>query len=224
MKRLVLALLVLTACGDDDDSPLPVQRDAGGVQDAAASLDASRSASLDASSHTGDASPAPQADASLGECTLDQAYQVRFEGGLVAYRDSYELAGAQVVKTRAYSGRVNPAVDDKSCSYDIASCRWRDRVDAGWLRDALADSSVVAAFSEGGEVLGLDYRPVDGTVLVVARADGKEIWIGADCGMTPGCTPIPEGVAALRTMLGKLFEEHPGDPARAAPDGSCPPE
>ena len=155
-----------------------------------------------------------QVDASTA-CPLASGRLVYFfEGGFVSYQSTYSVSAAGVFqRDRVDRGRPDAGIE--SCVAALASCGSSD-VDGADLEAALAAPAVQAAFSaDTALVLGQDRRPVDGSVLVIERADGKRITIGNPCSAgAPGCTPIPAAVESLSDLLYQLASQQasPGRP------------
>ncbi|MET0286472.1 MAG: hypothetical protein ABW352_18465 [Polyangiales bacterium] len=206
LSRLFLTCLALGACGDDDPAAKPGPD--SGSPDAAVQLDAKinldgmvvRDAQPDAHDN---------ADSSLPLCIVDQKYELRLVGGLPTHRESWELDAWRLRKTREADGGAN------SCVSLIPDC-----VE---LYGRLTNSVVTASFTEGETVYGQDSRPWDGSILVIEREDGDQLWIADDCGDALNCRPIPLEVAALRNViLTALSAHYEVDPAQADAAGNCP--
>lgn len=150
-------------------------------------------------------SPVPDADVPQEGC-VDVGVSWRLDGGFVAYTDDLTLTPCRsfTLERRAAGDPGSSA----SCSNEVAldATVTADDVDA-----ALANADVQAAFALAPVLFGRDSRPVDGTVFRI-EVGGAVIEIGDACA-DPGCTPIPAGVAALRTLLQELAEQQ-----RALPD------
>jgi hypothetical protein len=86
-----------------------------------------------------------------------------------------------------------------ACSVMLAACG--TPMGIGEVERAIAHADVVQALAAPKTPLfGHDSRPVDGTVFQITIA-GKSIEVGDACSGSPGCVAIPNGVAALVTLL-----------------------
>lgn len=201
----VLALGVWMGCGDDADVADPPAADAS-VADASRELDA-KAPSVDASldGAKGDASA----------CGLDQGYKFARVGGNALYHDAYTLkANGELTKQRADTGRAGPndAGILRQCVVMLPACG-SDAVDPGDLTDALVE--VTAVWGAEPNLFGIDPRPYDGQVLVIAREDGKVLELGDPCGDSPDCRPITPTLDTLEKVFGRLVQETAENPACA---------
>jgi hypothetical protein len=192
-SRLLFATLALAACSDDD---APVQRNIDAGQ---------HDAGLDA--HVPDASTDASVDA--GSCSLDQTYKIYSSGGLVSFRDYLTVTRAGKVTLRRDRSESNlDAGVLLECSYDLPACGSAG-VDAADLSAVLTRPDVIAAFSDDERVHGCDSRPIDGTVTVVERADGKTIYLGDS---SREVCALSEPMSALRSVVIKLSLQYANDP------------
>lgn len=201
---VVLLLGAFMGCGDDDESEDPP------VADASAS-DASRA--QDAKTPELDASLDAKVDG--GSCSLDQRYQFGYAGGNAIYHDAYTLtASGQLTKQRVDTGRApaNDAGTARQCVVTLPACG-SDAVDPADLTAALEAAS--ESWATAPNLFGVDPRPYDGQVLVIARADGKTIELGDACDNSVGCRPLTPALEALRTVFARLIQETSESPACA---------
>jgi hypothetical protein len=190
MRASLVALIACAsvACGDDvGDDPTPA-------------LDAG----LDASSHS--RVDAMAFEASAPGCVPIQRYRWSTQGGLVAWHNSYAVAPPSTLTvTREVYNRGTEA----TCSLELPTCG-DPRIDLGELNAALTAPEIEAEFTDDPQVIGFDSRPVDGTVLLVEREDGKQLILGSGAQCDAGiadqrCSPaITPAVAQLRTTLFRI--------------------
>jgi hypothetical protein len=120
-----------------------------------------------------------------------------YSGGLVAYTRRQSVDPCNVFtlqQTDYFVDAGNP-----SCTNEIP-CVASGVYGMDSLLNALGHSDVIAAFAAAPVLFGVDQRPVDGP-LFEADLGGSVIQVGSDCGGSVGCTAIPDGVRALRTLL-----------------------
>ncbi|MCA9664631.1 MAG: hypothetical protein KC503_03555 [Myxococcales bacterium] len=126
----------------------------------------------------------------LAACPTPMVWQ--YLGGLVAYRDKSTLTNCSAFLLER-SGTVN-----LQCMTTLAA----NDADLAKVTAALSRSDTQAALTTGtGKLYGRDTRPVDGQVFEVTIA-GRQALVGSPCTSSgSSCTPIPAGLAALRTAL-----------------------
>ncbi|MCA9606490.1 MAG: hypothetical protein KC619_12880 [Myxococcales bacterium] len=140
-----------------------------------------------------------------GACAtcLAAAYEFGSDGGLVPERRRSRIEPCQdFTQTRVGLGSGGST---RMCESVIPSCD--DTTGAITTDDvvrAFAHPDVVAAFAAAPVLYGSDTRPVDGSVFQIQAVGGGLVEVGFDCTGAPACTPIPPGVAALRSLLGQL--------------------
>ena len=135
----------------------------------------------------------------------------RWDGGLVAFRDSYSVVGcASVAKTREDFGSGGGSTTCE-VAIDPLDC---DAI--GAVQAALAHPDVAAARAAAPVLYGVDFRPVDGQVYRIDIA-GDVIELGSECSDREGCDPIPEGLATLRETLMALAAVVDAAPECTAP-------
>lgn len=196
---LPLAALALIAC-DDDEGPSDPVIDGG----ADARVDDKLDAKVDAQPSDAKVDAASDASAS---CTLDQSYVIATSGGLMSNRNSYVLSASGKLTVTNVAESIDPDAGVRfSCSVDLPACG-SAKVDSSDLAAAFQAPGVIAAFGDGSKVLGFDSRPMDGSVWVFQRADGKRILLGGPCNGASGCTAIPADVEALGKVIGDLFQQ-----------------
>jgi hypothetical protein len=153
----------------------------------------------DATAASGDASgpPVPDSapvavapdDAAAG-CAFDRPYELYRDGGLRLYQD----------KSKLVPPRQHSITRDRLRGAPTASCFRTlpcDNVDA--LMRAIAHPDVVEAMKLATRPhYGEDPRPVDGTIFVFTRDDGRGFSVG------PG--NVPAGIRALEELLLKVLE------------------
>jgi hypothetical protein len=206
----VVALGVFVGCGDDDEVADPPVADAS-VADAARELDA-KTPALD-----GNVLADAQVDAASGSCRLDQRYQFGFIGGNAIYHDAHTLdASGELTKQRADTGRAGPndAGPLRQCVVTLPPCG-SDAVDLADLTAALTDANVVGSWATAPNLFGVDPRPYDGQILVIARTDGKVIEIGDACEQGADCRLVTPALDALRTVFARLVQQTSESPACA---------
>jgi hypothetical protein len=184
MRCLVLAFLV-AACGGSVISP---------------------SSSPDGGTPDTEAPDAPSASPSTAACNHCLASTIAWgmNGGLGdGSTDTSSLAPC-----RQYTHSRKTSAGTKECGFEIPACgRPDDQVDV--LALTLARTDVQQALSGGTALFGSDPRPCDGAVLEITIG-ARTISVGGDCTAQclagSPCTPVPEGVRQLATILQGLDE------------------
>lgn len=163
--------------------------------------DAAADAQLEATPYESPDAPAettPDTTASdAGACTFSTTYSFWDDGGLRAYSDESTLTPARThsMERTAYFGSDGK----RSCSRVVA-CTSGTAVTVPAIEAAIAHADVQAALAKpAGMLYGGDPRPVDGTVWVFKRADGRSFMVGSG--------NVPAGLAALEALLRKLTNE-----------------
>ena len=137
-------------------------------------------------------------------CSFPHTYRFRDDGGFRAFADSSTLAPPHS-HTLARDHFANAAPNQ--CSRDIV-CVDPTLVDVVEILQALAHPDVVAALAQTTRPFyGGDTRPVDGTVFMFDRDDGR--------GFTVGTGPVPAGLSTLVDLLHRLAQQTATTPACA---------
>jgi len=195
----LLSLLALTpSCGDDGRTATDAgTRDAGpGQIDSGSRVD----------SGIGDADGGPagtdsgRPDAGTevtdgGSCVcIGETVTWGNEGGFTAWGATSEVSACRTyLYTRMpHGGTATTCTNQVPCQDDA--------VTTADLAAALEHADVVAAFAAAPVLYGQDGRPFDAPLFRITRA-GRTFDVGLPCMGSGGCTPIPPGVAALRTLL-----------------------
>jgi hypothetical protein len=134
-------------------------------------------------------------------CSLESSYRFFDDGGLRASYDDSRLAPprAHTLTRKATDGALIG-----ECRYDVP-CAGGAAVDLPAIQQAIAHPDVQEALAKAQRPhYGADNRPVDGTVWMFERTDGR--------GFSLGGGNVPAGLRALETLLRKLVTE-----TRAAP-------
>jgi hypothetical protein len=96
------------------------------------------------------------------------------------------------------------------CEAKLPACG-SPEVDEGDLSVALENPDVKAALGTGSLVTdtfyGLDKRTAGGPVKMMLQDGPHYINVGDPCNDAPGCLAVPQGVAALFTLLRQLNRE-----------------
>lgn len=186
------------------DAAAPV--DASGDARVATDIDASTDASIDAAVDASVVSDAAQSEdgGATSACPLAYGFEYFLVGGFVQYETTYAVSAAGMFQ-RVTKDLLDMDAGLASCAATLPACG-SESVDGADLTEALTAPDVEAAFTtDESVVLGEDQRPVDGSVLVVQRGDGKRITIGNACPSgQSGCTPVPAGVQSLSDLLFNL--------------------
>jgi hypothetical protein len=151
-------------------------------------------------------------------CGFDATYVYGRTGGLVLYTDqvtltppaSYVLVRTATANTgAAVSGSCGPALPDcNSCPIDVSHI----------MRD-IADPTVQLLLSLSTmqtTLLGLDPRPMDGTVFSFKKSGTAGFLVGTPCKGASNCTEIPGPVDSLIADLQKLDAQQQRDASCAA--------
>lgn len=188
---LLLGALLLTGCG----ASVTEATDAG--------ADGTADSTADGQS---DVSP-PDAQSDVAAdtlCTcLDASLSWGADGGLVAYYDRSELTACNDYTRRRFEPggttvKLTCVTTLRNCSGD-----YTDADDTWSVHDVnsrLAHADVKAALAAAPVLYGKDPRAYDGSVFQL-KVGGKTIEVGEACDTTPGCKPIPAGIAAMRDLL-----------------------
>jgi hypothetical protein len=132
-----------------------------------------------------------------GACAFDATYTFHDDGGLRLYADSSKLTPPRthaVTRTPAGGGA------GAACMRDIP-CVSASGVGVADIEAAIASSDVQAALAKPkGALYGTDTRPVDGTVWIFERDDGRDFTVGSG-------NAVPAGLRALETLLKQLETE-----------------
>ncbi|HVZ75653.1 MAG TPA: hypothetical protein VHJ20_24945 [Polyangia bacterium] len=137
-------------------------------------------------------------------CSVAAPFSFRWDGGLAQNTESFSVAAPAKLTATVTEGGANDVV--KACDVAIPQCSADARVvTAGDLSRALTAPSVAAAFAKPMKVYGADTRPVDGTILIVERADGTAIGLGNPCFSGVGtCNDPTTDMLTLRDLLQRL--------------------
>jgi hypothetical protein len=127
------------------------------------------------------------------------------DGGLRFSVDSSTLTPPRSHEiARTMGGGGNPA----TCGRDVP-CTSAAAVSVAAIEAAVANADVQAALAKPkGALYGGDPRPVDGTVWVFERDDGRDFTVGSG--------DVPAGLRALETLLRQLSTETLAAPECAA--------
>jgi hypothetical protein len=132
-----------------------------------------------------------------GACTFKATYTFHDDGGLRLYADSSKLTPPRthaVTRTSAGGGAGATCMRDVPCAADAA-------VDVVRIEAAIANADVQAALAKPkGMLYGTDPRPMDGTVWIFERDDGRDFTVGSG-------NAVPAGLRALETLLQQLQTE-----------------
>jgi len=144
-------------------------------------------------------------------CTLPLSMSYGADGGLVYRTRSSSIAPlAAYSVTQKFPGSTT--MPDQQCMAALPLCARDARVvTTSDLTRTLTNPVVAGAFGADMPVFGYDSRPVDGTILVLRRADGQTVGIGSS---RPGAVVPPELLEAQK-LLSRLDAQMLGDPACA---------
>jgi hypothetical protein len=146
-----------------------------------------------------DLAAAPVPDLGTGACGLDRSYEFYLDGGLRVFQDKSKLSPP----------RQHGLTRDRRGGTLLNCTRTFTCATADALTLAIAHPDVVEALKLAMPPhYGGDPRPVDGTIFVFRRDDGRGFSVG------PG--NVPAGVRALETLLNKVYEESLASPECAA--------
>ena len=137
-------------------------------------------------------------------CSFPRTYRFHDDGGFRAFADSSTLSPPHThLLARDHLGNALP----NQCSRDIV-CVDPTLVDVVEILQALAHPDVVAALAQTTRPFyGRDDRPLDGTVFMFDRDDGR--------GFTVGSGDVPAGLRTLVDLLHRLNEQTAATPACA---------
>jgi hypothetical protein len=132
-------------------------------------------------------------DAGANDCVFDRTYRFHDDGGFVAFTDSSTLSPPRThLMTRDHFRNSLP----NQCTRALV-CSDSTLVDVKEIQQALAHPDVVAALAQTTRPFyGTDTRPVDGTVFMFDRDDGR--------GFDVGSGTVPAGLRALVDLLHQL--------------------
>jgi hypothetical protein len=130
-------------------------------------------------------------------CSFSAMYTFRDDGG---FRPGYEESTLSPARTHTID-RVSFGTDAKLSCARAVPCASPTAVTVAAVEAAVNQADVQAALAKSpGMVYGTDSRPVDGTVWLFQRADGKTFYVG-------GGDAVPEGLRALEALLRRLDDE-----------------
>jgi len=194
-KCWLVVAVVCGACGSSSMPPPPDGATTGADATAAGAEAAAADGPVDAGGSSPDAAVGPSPDVTASGCTLDRSYEFYLDGGLRVFQDRSKLSPPrQHGLTRDRRGGT------------LQSCaRTFDCETADALTRAIAHPDVAEAMKLAMPPhYGGDPRPVDGTIFLFRRDDGRGFSVG------PGT--VPAGVRALETLLNKVYEESLASP------------
>jgi hypothetical protein len=161
----------------------------------------------------------PILDAGKDPCALPTAVAFGYDGGLVAYRDQYNLSPSTgLTVTRNYMRGLADGATVRTCVPKLPACGAPSVVSVSTIVADLAASDVQAAFAlPATPIFGVDQRPMDGAVWSITLASGGTILVGAPCPslVMNSCRPIPAGVQKLADDLKSLATAAAAQPACA---------
>jgi len=149
-------------------------------------------------------------------CGFDAAYVYGQTGGKVLYTDQVTLtppASYVLVRTATSS-----AATSGSCGPALPACA-SGPIDVSDIMRDIADPTVQLLLSLSSmqtTLLGVDQRPVDGTVFSFKKIGTAGFLVGAPCNGASNCTDIPGPVTNLIDDLRKLDSQQQQDPSCAA--------
>jgi len=155
------------------------------------------------------------AGAPLPVCGFDAVYTYGQTGGLVAYSDQVTLTPpASYVLTRTVSS-TGSSVMGGSCGPALPACD-SGPIDVNDIMTAIADPTVqllISLSTMQPTLVGIDQRPVDGTVFSFKKSGTAGFLVGAPCNGAANCTEIPAAVTNLQGYLQKLDAQQRQDPS-----------
>jgi hypothetical protein len=151
----------------------------------------------------------PPTDAAAPLCSLWSPLTFGYEGGLVAYQDSYFLDdGANMTITRNYffrAGMDGPQV--RSCAPTLPACGAPGVVSVSTIAQDLTDPTVQIVLRLTSSTTYGDNRTImDAPVWSITRAGGGKILVGYPCPApaTAWCQPVGPGIQRLADHLKSL--------------------
>jgi hypothetical protein len=130
-------------------------------------------------------------------CGFGASYTFRDDGG---FRAGYDQSTLTQARTHSID-RVSLGTDAMLSCARAVPCASSTAVTVPAIGAAVSHADVQAALAKApGMVYGTDSRPVDGTVWLFQRNDGKNFYVG-------GGNAVPAGLRALETLLRKLDGE-----------------
>lgn len=148
---------------------------------------------------TGWVCPDAGADATTdaGGCTFSTAYSFSEDGG---HRGFSDLSMLEAPNSYLVIRSVPPAIDPLVCLHRVP-CASASEVTVAAIEAAVANADVQAALAmPPGMLYGTDTRPVDGSVFVFQRDDGKSFFVGSG-------DAVPAGLSALATLLHTAYTQ-----------------
>ena len=151
-------------------------------------------------------------------CGFDAAYTYGQTGGLVRYTDQVTLTPpASYVLVRTANSSAGGATSG-SCGPALPACD-SGPIDVSDIMRAIADPTVqllLSLSSMQSTLLGVDQRPMDGTVFSFKKDGTAGFLVGAPCRGASNCTEIPGPVTTLMDILLKLDAQQQQDASCAA--------
>ena len=189
--RAFSVLILLAACGSTGMPAAsgPDGASSGGAEAGIPPADTAPAADQPVARADGPSPAGP--DAPAGACAFDRSYEFFHDGGLRLYQDRSRLippTSHGITRDRLRGAPLETCTRLLPCA----------TVDA--LTRAIAHPDVVEAMKQATRPhYGGDPRPVDGTIFVFQRDDGRGFSVG------PG--NVPAGVRALEQALLKVLED-----------------
>lgn len=150
-------------------------------------------------------------------CGFDAVYIYGQIGGLVTYSDQVTLTPpASYVLVRTATPNTGNATSG-SCGPVLPACT-SGPIDVSVIMRDISDPTVQLLLSLSAmqpTLLGIDQRPVDGTVFSFKKSGTAGFLVGAPCNGAANCTDVPAGVRNLMDDLQKLDAQQRQDPSCA---------